>query len=192
MSTATSYQPTIETDCGVVTFSHPAFVGGFGEPNGYILYIDGEPQPYTPGEVVVVDDDGGPWSVTLKATYEDQTFQHQLGQSKGNSEICPVETEEPVVTEDPEETTPVLTPDPTHPGEVEPVETEESVPTQTVDEIVTVETIGTAPYIPAEIDEAQLAPTGGDPVPAVLLAAAILTSVGIVGLGAAFIRKKRP
>lgn len=90
MTIVNNYAPNITTDCGEVYFSHPAFVGGFGEPNGYLLYVNGVSQPYTPGTQIKIADEGQPWQVTFKATYEGKTFEHQIGQSKGVSEVCEV------------------------------------------------------------------------------------------------------
>lgn len=52
------FVPTVSEDCGTVLWSHPAFKGGFGEPNGYLLYVNGaEAVPYTPGDAVVVKEE---------------------------------------------------------------------------------------------------------------------------------------
>ena len=87
----TSFVPVVREDCGDVYWSHPAFKGGFGEPIEYLLYVNGgDPVPYTPGEEILVAEDGAAWQVTLKAKYEGLSFEHQLGQHKGQGEICVV------------------------------------------------------------------------------------------------------
>lgn len=87
----TSFVPVVREDCGDVYWSHPAFKGGFGEPIEYLLYVNGgEAQPYVPGEEVLVAEDGAAWQVTLKAKYEGLGFEHQLGQHKGQGEVCVV------------------------------------------------------------------------------------------------------
>lgn len=112
-----SFVPTVSEDCGTVLWSHPAFKGGFGEPNGYLLYVNGGPaQPYTPGDAVVVAEGGEPWQVTLKATYDGMSFEHQLGQHKGVGEVCevvpgPVEPDVPEVPEEVVADVPALTDD---------------------------------------------------------------------------------
>lgn len=185
MTTATSYQPTVVEDCGTVTFSHPAFEGGFGVPNGYILYVNGAPQAYTPGEVVTVAVDGAAWQVTLKATYEGLGFEHQLGQSKGAGEVCPVETVEPVETEEPVETVPVETTEPAETAEPEPVETPTADPAElpgttepVAEPVVAVETAAVDATGPTE-----LAPTGGDPL-ALAIAGAVILTGGALAVGA--------
>ena len=87
----TSFVPVVREDCGDVYWSHPAFKGGFGEPIEYLLYVNGgDPVPYTPGDEVQVAEDGEAWTVTLKAKYEGLSFEHQLGQHKGQGEMCVV------------------------------------------------------------------------------------------------------
>ena len=85
------YAPSVREDCGDVYWSHPAFKGGFGEPIEYLIYVNGgDPVPYTPGEEILVAEDGAAWQVTLKAKYEGLSFEHQLGQHKGQGEVCVV------------------------------------------------------------------------------------------------------
>lgn len=191
MTTATSYTPTVAEDCGTVTFSHPPFEGGFGVPNGYILYVNGAPQAYTPGEVVTVAVDGAAWQVTLKATYEGLGFEHQLGQSKGAGEVCPVETVEPVEAEEPVETVPVETPEPVEtptadpaelPGTTEPVAEPIEPVAEPVEAVETAAVEATGPT--------ELAPTGGDPL-ALAIAGAVLLAGGVLAVGAHGLGLKR-
>lgn len=162
--TVTKYEPSVEDTCDGTTWTHPAFEASYGEITHYEVSVNGGArEAYTPGDVILVAEDGGSWSVSLFAYSKTFPMGHQLGQSKGVDEVCeitpPVDPEEPEEPEEPE------TPDPEEPEEPEEPE----------DETSDSETV-TSSVQPVTVDD-QLAVTGsGFDIAGILVAGALLAA----------------